>query len=94
MAISNRFGLKRFEPFDQTNHDAISDMLDRALNITPSTIKHQILERWNSVFQYSLNQTLNHEIIGSNIDYSFDHPDHGKMNMTIVHHNYGFSVTK
>lgn len=60
-------------------------MLDRALNITPSTIKHQILDHWNSAFQYALNQSLNSEVIGENIQYSFDHPVHQKMNMTVAH---------
>lgn len=69
-------------------------MLDRALNITPSTVKQQILEHWNSAFPYALNQTLNHEVIGQNINYSFDHVQHGKINMTIVHENFGFDVTK
>lgn len=69
-------------------------MLDRAINATPATIKHQILDKWNSIFQNALNQSLNHEIVGPDINYSFDHVDHGKINISFVHHNYGYGVTQ
>jgi hypothetical protein len=41
----------------------------------------------------TLNKTLNSYILGSEINYSFEHPLKGKLNMTIFHHMYGFSIT-
>lgn len=51
------------------------------------------MSHFDSSFPYALNSSLNHEVMGSDIHYSFTHHEHGQLNMTIVHHNYGFGVT-
>ena len=40
----------------------------------------------------TLNSTLNSYILGKEIDYSFTHHEKGQLNLSIVHHNYGFEI--
>ena len=61
-------------------------------DVQPSTIKHQILSQFNSLMPMYLNSTLNGYILGHEIDYTFHHTSKGALNMSIVHHNYGFSI--
>ena len=41
----------------------------------------------------TLNTTLNSYILGPEINYSFEHPVKGKLNMTIFYHLYCFIIT-
>lgn len=70
-------------------------MLDRAFqSISPSNIEHQLLDGFNSKFFPALNDSLNHEILGRDIHYSYHHPTKGDLNMTMKHQLWGFSVDK
>ena len=69
-------------------------MLDKATTqVIPSNVKNQILSKINSIMPMTLNTTLNSYILGPQINYSFEHPVKGKLNMTIVHHLFGFGIT-
>ena len=68
-------------------------MLDRATSqIEPSTVKHQILTPFNSVFPLALNDSLNHELYGEKISYTWHSNTYGEMNMKIVHQVHGFGL--
>lgn len=41
----------------------------------------------------TLNSTLNSYVLGPEIMYSFNHPTKGKLDMTIVHHLFNFTIT-
>jgi len=70
-------------------------MLDRAFqSITPSNVENQILESFNAAFPSSLNYSLNHEIWGRNINYTYQHPSKGPLNMMMVHHLWDFGIDK
>jgi hypothetical protein len=70
-------------------------MLDRAFqSIYPSNIETQIIETFNREFFIALNDSLNHEVFGHTINYSYPHPTKGPLNMSIFHQLYGFSVDK
>lgn len=44
LSISNRMKIKRMEPFNDNDHSALEDLLDRALTqIVPGTVESQIL---------------------------------------------------
>lgn len=44
LTISNRMKIKRMEPFNDSDHSALEDLLDRALTqIIPGTVESQIL---------------------------------------------------
>ena len=88
-------GLKRMDPFDENDFAVLQEMLDKAFqSIHPSNIETQIIESFNREFFPALNDSLNHEVFGYNINYSYPHPSKGPLNMSIVHHLYGFSVDK
>ena len=68
-------------------------MMDQATTqIDPSNIKTQLLTTFNQIFPQSLNESLNHEIFGENIDYSFNSETHGNLNMKIVHQLQTFGI--
>ncbi len=83
------------DPFDQSDHDVLQEMLDRAFqSISPSNIEHQLLDAFNREFFPALNDSLNHEVFGQSINYSYHHPSKGELNMTMIHQLWGFSVDK
>ena len=41
----------------------------------------------------TLNTTLNSYVLGPEIMYTFNHGTKGALNMTIIHHLYGFGIT-
>lgn len=83
------------DPYDETDFSVLQEMLDRAFqSISPANIESQIIEGFNREFFPALNDSLNHEVFGNNINYSYHHPSKGPLNMTIVHQLYGFSVDK
>ena len=66
--------IKRIQPFNQTDLDALSDMLDRAFqNISPSNLESQILDKFNTIFPRALNDSLNHQAFSKKIQYSYPH---------------------
>lgn len=70
-------------------------MLDKAFqSIHPSNIEVQLLESFNREFFPALNDSLNHEVFGHIINYSYPHPSKGSLNMSIVHNLYEFSIDK
>ncbi len=81
------------EPFNQTDLANIEDMLDQATsNIDPANIEAQILATFNQIFPLALNDSLNHEVFGEKINYTFYSNTHGEMKMNIIHKLYGFGV--
>lgn len=93
LTIFNRMHLKRIEPYNETDLGALEDMLDRAITeISPGTVEHQFLTQFNNEMPTNLNDSLNHEILGREINYTFHHTTKGELNMPIVHHNYGFDI--
>lgn len=92
--IENRMRIKRMEPFNQSDLENIEDMLDKVFSaIEPANFEVQILEIFNQIFPLALDDSLNHEVFGQNINYSFNSNTHGEMKMNIVHKLYEFAVT-
>lgn len=82
------------DPSNENDLAAMEEILAKAPSgVNPGTVKTQILEKFNSVMPQTLNTTLNAYILGPEINYSFTHTSKGAMNMTIIHHNFGFDVT-
>ena len=72
----------------------LEDILDRAVvQINPGTVEKQILDKFISIMPMTLNTTLNSYVLGPEIMYSFNHPTKGKLDMTIIHHLYNFTIT-
>lgn len=93
LTIVNRMKVKRMEPFNEIDLNALEDILDRAISqIVPGTVESQILEKFNSVMPQTLNTTLNSYILGPEIMYTFNHATKGALNMTIIHKLYGFGI--
>lgn len=68
-------------------------MLDKATTqIEPSTVKQQILTPFNQLFPLALNDSLNHELFGESINYTWHSNTHGEMNMKINHQVHGFGI--
>jgi hypothetical protein len=68
-------------------------MLDRAFQaIAPSNVEHQLLDVFNKVFPKALDNCLNHEVFGENVDYSFTGHQGQTLKMTIIHKLYSFGV--
>ena len=90
---NNQMTIKRMQPFDQNDHDVMIEMMDRAFqNIKPGNIKFQILQSFNSLFPFALNDSLNHQVFGDRIDYTYHHPTQGQLNMSILHHLWDFGI--
>lgn len=82
------------EPFNDTDLEHLQEMLNNATtSIAPVNVKSQILPAFNQVFSPALNDSLNHEIFGEAINYTFHSNTHGDMKMNIVHQLYSFGVT-
>ena len=68
-------------------------MLDKVFSsIDPANFEVQILEIFNQIFPLALNDSLNHEIFGEKINYTYYSNTHGELRMNIIHKIYGFGV--
>lgn len=68
-------------------------MLDKVFTaIDPANFEVQILEIFNQIFPLALNDSLNHEVFGEKINYSFYSNTHGEMKMNIIHKLFSFGV--
>ena len=68
-------------------------MLDKVFtSIDPANFEVQILEIFNQIFPLALTDSLNHELFGENIPYSFHSNTHGEMKMNIIHKVYNFGI--
>lgn len=52
----------------------------------------QILEIFNQIFPLALNDSLNHEIFGEKVNYTYYSNTHGEMKMNIVHQVHDFDI--
>ena len=81
------------EPFNETDLGHLQEMLDKATTqIQPSTVKQQIIAPFNQIFVLALNDSLNHELFGQNINYTWHSNTHGEMKMQINHQVHGFGI--
>lgn len=81
------------KPYDKAYHTILIEMLNKdSSKISPTNIKSQLLKSFNSQFFSALNHSVDHEVFGQSIDYSYQHPTKGLLNMTIIHQLYYFSV--
>jgi hypothetical protein len=72
----------------------MEDMLDKVFSaIDPANFEVQILELFNQIFPLALNDSLNHEIFGEKVNYTFHSTSHGDIPLNIVHQLYDFGVT-
>jgi hypothetical protein len=62
------------------------------LQIDPSNFKTQILQVFNQIFPLALNDSLNHETFGENINYTYHSNTHGEMKMNIKHQLWALKV--
>ena len=86
--------LKRMEPFNDTDLFHLQEMLDNATtNIDPVNLKSQFLPTFNQIFPPALNDSLNHEIFGEAINYTYHSSTHGEMKMNIIHQLHGLGIT-
>jgi hypothetical protein len=68
-------------------------MLDQATEgVSPSNIRTQLLGSFNTHFPSKLNESLNHEVFGNEINYTYTDHVKGDLNMTIIHKLYGFDI--
>ena len=82
------------EPFNDTDLFHLQEMLDNATtNIDPVNVKSQFLPTFNQIFPYALNDSLNHEIFGETINYTYHSSTHGEMKMNIIHQLHGLGIT-
>lgn len=82
------------EPYNDTDLLHLQEMLDNAtINIDPVNVKSQFLPTFNQIFPPALNDSLNHEIFGQEINYTYHSNTHGDMKMNIIHHLHGFGIT-
>jgi hypothetical protein len=92
--VENRMRIKRMEPFNQSDLENMEDMLDKVFtSIDPANFEVQILELFNQIFPLALADSLNHELFGENIAYSFHSNTHGEMKMNIIHKVYNFGIS-
>ena len=71
----------------------MEDMLDKVFtSIDPSNFEVQILQIFNQIFPLALNDSLNHEIFGDKINYTYNSNTHGELKMNIIHKLYGFGI--
>lgn len=92
--IASRMTLKRMEPYNDTDHAHLEDMLDNiTTGIEPTNLKAQILPTFNQLFPLALNDSLNHETFGENVSYSYHSESHGEMQMNLLHQVHGFGVS-
>lgn len=87
--------IKRIEPLvSQADVEIMQNMLDTATtNIDPSNIKVQMLEVFNQIFPLAMDDSLNHEIYGEKINYTYHSSSHGELAMNIVHQVQTFGVS-
>lgn len=65
LTIFNKFRIKRIEPYNETDMQALDEMIDGSGGaVSPSTVESQILEKFNSIMPQTLNTTLNAYILG------------------------------
>lgn len=87
--------IKRIEPLvSQADVEIMQNMLDTATtSIDPSNIKVQMLEVFNQIFPLAMDDSLNHEIYGEKINYTYHSSSHGELAMNIVHQVQTFGVS-
>ena len=80
-------------PYKLTDFEALQNMLDSTNSeIQPSTIKHQLLLSFNSLFFSALNTTVNPDILVDSVDYSWQSKSHGNMTMRVQNLLYQFGI--
>jgi hypothetical protein len=94
VTITNKMKIKRMEPYNDTDLIHLEEMLDNITGTTidPVNIKNQILPSFNDLIPHALNDSLNHEIFGENIDYTWHSNTHGDMKMTLIHELQSFGI--
>jgi hypothetical protein len=61
------------DPFNQTDASNIEDMLNNATTgMDPANLKSQILPVFNQIFPLALNESLNHEVYGEIVNYTYN----------------------
>jgi hypothetical protein len=85
--------LKRMEPYNETDMIHLQEMLDKATTqIEPGTAKYQMMTPFNALFPLALNDSLNHEVFGENVNYTWHSNTHGELNMKINHEFHSFGI--
>jgi hypothetical protein len=81
------------DPYNQTDLENMQNILDNiTVQIDPSNFKSQILEVFNQIFPLALNDSLNHEVFGETINYTYYSNTHGEMKMNIVHQLWNVKI--
>lgn len=60
--------------------------------ISPGSVYQLVLDKFNGAMPYVLNNTLNHESLSPEVDYSYHSASKGELNLTLLHELYKFKI--